>query len=155
MTDYTIAYATPDDLDDLAPLFDAYRVFYEQPSDLALARAFVHERMSLCESVILLARDASTGQALGFVQLYPGFSSVAARRLWTLNDLFVTPAARGRGIGRALLRRAARHGTDTGCVRLVLETTEDNRTAQALYESEGWQRDPDRFYSLPLPDAAG
>ena len=145
----TIAYATPDDLETLVPMFDAYRVFYRQPSDATLARAFLHERMALRESVILLARDA-TGEGLGFVQLYPAFSSVVARRLWILNDLFVVEAARGRGIARALLERAERHAIDTGAVRLTLSTAESNRPAQALYESRGWQRDDDRHYERPL-----
>jgi GNAT superfamily N-acetyltransferase len=146
-----IAYATPDDLETLVPLFDAYRVFYRQAPDTALARAFLRERMALRESVILLARDAA-GEGLGFIQLYPAFSSVAARRLWILNDLFVVEAARGRGIARALLERAERHAADTGAVRLTLSTAESNQPAQALYESRGWQRDGDRHYERPLAE---
>ena len=92
----------PGDVDAVAPLFDAYRQFYQQPSDPALARAFIAERLARSESVIFLAeRD---GQAVGFVQLYPLFSSTAARprRLWLLNDLFVSPVGpRRRGGARA------------------------------------------------------
>ncbi len=150
MHPFDIRYATPDDIDDLAPLFDAYRVFYRQPSDAALARRFLAQRMHLGESAILLAREADAGDALGFVQLYPGFSSVSAQRVWILNDLFVAPAARGRGVGRALMRRARAHGEAAGVPCLTLSTAEDNRTAQRLYESEGWQRDGDRHYRLPL-----
>jgi GNAT superfamily N-acetyltransferase len=147
----TIAYATPDDLETLVPLFDGYRMFYRQPSDPALARTFLRERMALRESVILLARGAG-GEGFGFVQLYPAFSSVVARRLWILNDLFVIEAARGRGIARALLERAERHAADSGAVRLTLSTAESNHPAQALYESGGWQRDADRHYDRPLAD---
>lgn len=148
----TIAYATPDDLETLVPLFDAYRMFYRQPSDTALARAFLRERLVLRESVILLARDAADGEALGFVQLYPAFTSVAAQRLWILNDLFVVGAARGRGIGRALLERAERHAVDTGALRLSLSTAESNHPAQALYESCGWERDSSRHYDRSITD---
>lgn len=150
MHTFDIHYASPDDIDDLVPLFDAYRVFYRQPSDRVLARRFLAQRMHFGESVVLLARDAGNGDALGFVQLYPGFSSVSAGRVWILNDLFVAPAARGRGVGRALMQRARVHGQATGALCLTLSTAQDNRTAQQLYESEGWQRDGDRHYRLPL-----
>lgn len=76
-----IAQAALDDLDALTPLFDGYRMFYGKPSDPAMARAFLHERMALRESVIFLARASEKGTALGFTQLYPCFSSVSARRL--------------------------------------------------------------------------
>lgn len=145
-----IRYASLDDIDHLVPLFDAYRVFYRQSSDPDLARRFLAQRMQLGESVILLARAADDGQALGFVQLYPGFSSVSAGRVWILNDLFVKPEARGHGVGRALMVRARKHAETTGVLGMSLSTAEDNRTAQGLYESEGWQRDGDRHYQLPL-----
>src|ERR1051325_5098276 len=105
MPDYHVRYASPDDLDLLVPLFDAYRVFYEQPSDLNIARTFLKERLQLRESVILLAFSIS-GEGLGFVQLYPFFSSVSAKRIWVLNDLFVTEKARGTGLSRVLMDAA-------------------------------------------------
>ncbi|HET9836346.1 MAG TPA: GNAT family N-acetyltransferase [Rhodanobacteraceae bacterium] len=145
-----ITRATPADLDALAPLFDGYRVFYGKPSDPALARAFLQERLSNDESVIFLARDAE-GSALGFTQLYPCFSSVSARRLWILNDLFISPDARRCGVARALLEQAREHGMETGVVRLTLQTAHDNAQAQALYESLGWVRQDGMYeYALEL-----
>lgn len=55
LTRISTRLATPADLDALAPLFDAYRQFYEQPANVALARAFLAQRMHSQESVILLA----------------------------------------------------------------------------------------------------
>ena len=55
-------------LDAVAPLFDAYRGFYQQPANLAQSRAFLAERLANDESVIFFAEDDS-GEALGFVQL--------------------------------------------------------------------------------------
>jgi len=149
MNDLTLRPATPDDLDQLAPLFDAYRRFYEQPGDVARASAFQHERLERGESTILVAEDA--GQLLGFCQLYPTWCSVAAARIFVLYDLFVDPDARRGGIGRALMRAARAFGREAGAVRLDLTTARTNTRAQALYESEGWQRD-DVFltYSLAL-----
>ena len=145
-----VTQATLADLDALAPLFDGYRVFYGKPSDVAAARAFLQERLALRESVVFLARGAD-GAALGFTQLYPCFSSVSARRLWILNDLFVAGSARGRGVARALMEAARRHALATGALRLVLQTARDNARAQALYESLGYRRDDGMYeYSLEL-----
>ena len=136
-----VRQAGPGDVDQIAPLFDAYRQFYQQPSDPVLARAFLTERLSRAESVVFVAeRD---GRAVGFVQLYPLFSSTAARprRLWLLNDLFVSPEARGGGVGRALMDRARRLAEETGAVGLELVTAVSNRGAQHLYESLGYRLD--------------
>ena len=144
-----VRQAGPADVDLVAPLFDAYRQFYGQPSDLALAREFLAERLDRQESVIFLAeRD---GCAVGFVQLYPLFSSTAARprRLWLLNDLFVAAAVRGGGVGRALLDRARRLAEETGAVGLELATARTNVGAQRLYQSLGYRLD-DQFLRYEL-----
>lgn len=133
------------DLDALAPLFDGYRVFYEQRSDLARARAFMEERLRNDDSVIFLARESETRGPLGFTQLYASFSSVSTARIWILNDLFVAPTARTRGVGRALMDRATAHARESGAIRLELSTAKTNRTAQRLYEAVGYKRD-DVFY---------
>lgn len=134
-----IKRATIADVDDAAPLFDAYRQFYGQRSDVAAARAFLEERLRRDESVIFLAVEDSG--ALGFTQLYPSFSSVSLRRLWILNDLFVGADVRRGGVGRRLLDRAREWAIETGAKGLVLATAVDNTRARALYESCGWRRD--------------
>ena len=136
----TVRYATIDDLDLIAPLFDAYRRFYGQPADLALAKTFLAERFRHHQSVILLALEANGG-VLGFVQLYPGFSSVRARRTYVLNDLFVAESARRLGVASRLLEKAADFGRSIGAAALSLSTALDNAPAQRLYESHGWTRD--------------
>ncbi len=144
-----IDVAGPDDAATVAPLFDAYRQFYRQPSDPALALAFVGERLRRRESVILLARGTD-GEALGFTQLYPSFSSVSAYAIWVLNDLYVLPQARGRGVGRALLDAARAQARAAGARRLDLSTAHDN-PAQKLYEAAGYRRESGFYhYSLPL-----
>ncbi|MBO9715694.1 MAG: GNAT family N-acetyltransferase [Pseudoxanthomonas sp.] len=129
-----------DDLPVLAALFDGYRVFYGQPSDPLRAGAFLRERLQRGDSQLLLAVDG-TGEALGFVQLYPSFTSVGTAPIEILNDLFVVPQARGRGVARALLHRAGEDARSRGAVKLVLSTAIDNTAAQSLYASEGWVRD--------------
>ena len=128
-----------DDLDALAPLFDAYRRFYEQPGDVALASAYLHARMERGESAILVAE--ADGQVLGFCQMYPTWCSVAAARIFVLYDLFVDDGVRRGGVGRALMLAAQAFAREAGAVRLDLTTARTNARAQALYESLGWVRD--------------
>jgi ribosomal protein S18 acetylase RimI-like enzyme len=145
----TTRHATPDDLDALAPLFDAYRRFYEQPGDIALASAYLLARMERRESVILVAE--AEGQMLGFCQLYPTWCSVAAGRIFVLYDLFVDDGARRSGVGRALMLAAQAFGREAGALRMDLSTARSNARAQSLYESLGWRRDDVYLvYSLSL-----
>ena len=148
----TVRRARRDDLDALAPLFDAYRRFYEQPGDIALASAFLDERLERGESVIFVAE--ADQQLLGFCQLYPSWCSVEAARIFVLYDLFVDDGVRRAGVGRQLMLAAQAFGRAAGAARLDLSTARTNARAQALYESLGWRRD-DVFltYSLSLEPA--
>jgi ribosomal protein S18 acetylase RimI-like enzyme len=149
MTIQVVRANTPQ-LDAVAQLFDAYRGFYQQPSNLGQSRAFIAERMAGNESAIFLAEDEEA-EALGFVQLYPTFSSIDAHRTWLLSDLFTAPTARGRGVGRLLMNTARDFALQTGAKGLVLETAIDNITAQRLYESLGYVRDTGYYtYLLDL-----
>ena len=149
-----VAPATLDDLDRLASLFDRYRQFYRQPPDLEGTRQFLADRLAARESVVLLA--VQDGEAVGFTQLYPSFSSVGMRRTWVLNDLFVAEAARCRGIARALLDAARALAAETGAARIELATERTNAPAKALYHQTGYILN-DRFdhYHLDLPAPAG
>lgn len=143
-----IKRAAMEDIDAVVPLFDAYRGFYGQPSDQARARDWLQARMQANDSVVLLAE--ADGKALGFVQLYPMFSSVGTARTWILNDLYVDAAARRGGVARALLDAAADFARNDGARSIVLETTRDNEPARALYRDAGWNEDETQWYSLSL-----
>ncbi|TKS60722.1 MAG: N-acetyltransferase [Nitrospira sp.] len=147
MTD-TVRRATVRDLDQLVPLFDGYRQFYEKPSDLIVARQFLADRMSRGQSVVLIA-EGPNGLAIGFAQLFPSFSSVLSAPIYVLSDLFVAPVARRRGVGTLLLKAAAETGRVAGAVRLELSTAITNVSAQRLYEALGWKRD-EEFYQYGL-----
>jgi ribosomal protein S18 acetylase RimI-like enzyme len=132
--------ATMRDLDAVAELFDAYRQFYEQPPDLPRARKFIQERIAREESVVYIA-ETDTGNIVAFTQLYPTFCSVRAARTYVLYDLFVSPAARRTGAGKALMLAAEAHAAKAGAARMELSTARNNTAAQSLYESLGWVRD--------------
>jgi GNAT superfamily N-acetyltransferase len=144
-----IHQATVHDVDRLAPLFDEYRQFYEQTSDLAGARAFLLDRFRHSESIIFVAsRDSA---AIGFTQLYPSFSSISMARIYVLSDLFVVNGSRKLGAARLLLDAAVQFGRSIGARQLTLETARTNFQAQALYESSGWERDNDFYvYQITL-----
>ncbi len=129
-------------LDSLAKLFDEYRLFYQQASDLPGAKAFLRDRLTHRDSVIFLAlsEPAEGSVVAGFTQLYPSFSSVSMAPLWILNDLYVNRAFRRRGLAQALMHQAQTYGMNTGAVRLELSTGVTNTSAQSLYESLGYQQ---------------
>ena len=127
------------DLGLITPLFDLYRQFYEQASDLARAENFLAQRIQHNESVIFLAFDGDA--AVGFTQLYPGFSSVSMARTFLLNDLFVVSSHRLHGVGALLLKAAAAHAQSEQAVRISLTTNVANATAQSVYEAQGWERE--------------
>ncbi len=133
----TIRQATSEDLDYLALLFDAYRQFYGQSSDVNRARQFLSDRISRGESIVLIAEDQAR-TAIGFVQLYPSFSSILAAPMHVLSDLFVIPEARRRGVGTSLLQSAVETARAAGVARVELATAMSNVPAQRLYEKLGW-----------------
>ena len=145
MSTVTVKVASMANLQSIAVLFNQYRQFYEQGSDLALATEFIQQRMQNAESVILLAEDAQ-GKALGFCQLYPSFCSVEAKPIYSLYDLFVLPEHRANGIGRNLLLNAEVLAKRNGKCRMDLTTAKTNLKAQSVYESLGWKRD-EIFYA--------
>ncbi len=126
------------DLDLVATLFDEYRVFYRMDSDLSKAKGFISERLEQNDSVIFYAIDQSL--PIGFVQMYPSFSSVAMQRIYILNDLFVVANSRNKGVATLLLAASEEYALQNGALRLALATEVINVQAQKLYEKNGWQK---------------
>jgi len=144
-------YASIADLPKLSQLFNDYRVWYHQKSDLSGAQHFLQERLQLQQSTIIVAEEG--GQLLGFTQLYPIFSSVRMKPACLLNDLFVAATARKKGVAANLLAKAAEHGRSVNAAWLLLQTNDDNFTAQSVYEKNGWKRVKDFFYEFDLTGA--
>jgi ribosomal protein S18 acetylase RimI-like enzyme len=133
----------------VAVLFNEYRVFYKQKSDIKAAERFIYERLHNKESVIFLALEEA--EAVGFAQLYPSFTSIGIKRIIILNDLYVTEKTRGSGVGAALLQKVNEYGKQEEIGSIVLQTAKDNARAQHLYEKLGYQKDDHYFYySLSL-----
>jgi ribosomal protein S18 acetylase RimI-like enzyme len=139
--------ATMDDLDGVSGLFNLYRIFYQQDSNLDGAKRYIKERIESNESVIFIVKDKE--KYVGFTQLYPTFSSISMKRAWILNDLYVAVEARKRGVGEMLLQKAKDYAIATGANSISLSTAPDNSSAQSLYEKNGYERDS-QFYHYEL-----
>ena len=135
----SVRQAVLSDLDALAVLFDAYRQFHKQASDLAGARAFLGARFNHGESVLFIAHDGPA--PVGFAQLYPSFSSVSLSRAFVLNDLYVDASGRGKGVASKLLAALEAYAWSFGFARVTLNVARDNLSAQELYRSRGWTQD--------------
>lgn len=139
-------------LEKVATLFDGYRQFYGQTSDLKKATEFIKERLEKEDSVIFLALDEKN-EGLGFTQLFPSFSSVSMKRLWILNDLFVSEKARNKSVAKSLIIEATKFAEASGAKGLTLKTAISNTPAIALYESLKWTRDVQfHSFNLNFPD---
>jgi len=147
----TVRRATKADLDDLTPLFEQYLRFYRREHAADAVRAFLADRIGGTDSVVLVAE--SGGAVVGLARCFPTWSSLSLAPAWVLNDLFVDPAARGTGAGRALVRAAKAEGASIGAVYVALETGRDNVVGQTLYASEGFVRDDENLhYAAPVGD---
>lgn len=140
-----------DDINTLEKLFSSYLAFYERTHDDAAIRAFLSERITNKQSIIFIA--TSNTEAVGFTQLYPAFASLSLKPSWILNDLFVSPGARGMGVANALMAAARQLAAETKACEIFLQTARSNHKAQALYEKLHYQRD-DEFlvYTLSIPN---
>lgn len=145
MNRFKARQASIQDINKIAPLFDAYRQFYEQEPNLEFAQEFISARLKNNESIIFIAEDDAQN-ALGFCQIYPSFCSVIAAPIYTLSDLFVSPSARKEGLGKMLLEQAREHAKTNNIPRMDLTTAKTNLNAQSLYESLGWVKD-EIFYA--------
>lgn len=137
-----IRTATFQDLDQLAVLFDEYRVFYGKSSDGVGAKTFLKRRMENNESVLFVSSNEE-GSLTGFTQLYPLFSSTRLKKLWLLNDLFVHTDFRGQGISLKLIEQAKEHCRTTGACGLILGTAKTNEIGNNLYPRAGFTQDTD------------
>lgn len=141
-----IKQASINNIDVVTTLFDAYRVFYKQESNLKAAKVFLTERFINNDSIIYIA--CINNEAVGFTQLYPLFSSVSMQAMLLLNDLYVDSNHRNKGIGEALINKAKAYCKAHNLKGLGIQTAYDN-PAQNLYQRLGFVRDTDlQFFWL-------
>lgn len=132
-----IRKATVTDVQQLAELFDQYRIFYHKNSDIPAAEKFLTERIKNNDSEIFVAEYEE--KLVGFVQLYPLFSSTRMKRYWLLNDLYVHENQRGKGYSKDLIEEAKRMAKSSDACGILLETGKSNETGNQLYPACGFE----------------
>lgn len=150
MNSTSVRQAVLADLDELSTLFDQYRQFQGQASNVVAARSFLRERFDHGESVLFICHDGAA--AMGFAQLYPSFSSVSLSRAFIVNDLFVREAGRRKGLASKLLSALESYAWSLGSARVTLNVARGNTLAQSLYEEKGWKQDDQFFMYHRFPE---
>jgi GNAT superfamily N-acetyltransferase len=149
-TEIEIATVSAAEYEALLPLIAAYQRFYEvEEIDEERNRAFFRRFLAPSDDGLLLGARAA-GELVGYACLYWHFSSLSAAESVLMNDLFVSEAARGGGIGRALIEASAEVARERGAAHLEWATAPDNLTAQRLYDSTGAERSEWVEYELGL-----
>lgn len=142
-----VAYqSTIEDLNELSKIFNEYRIFYGQQSNVEKAHEFLFERFVHRESIIFVIKDTSKNMISGFTQLYPVFSSISLERSLILNDLYVLEEYRKQGLGQLLLEEARRYAIQIKAKGIELSTAIKNLQAQRLYERNGYVKDQEFFH---------
>lgn len=134
-----IVQATMNDLDLVTALFSKYRQFYKQKLNLIAEKEFMRQRLENDDSIIYIAYVKD--EPAGFAQLYPAFSSVAMKRTYILNDLYVNETFRQLGVAQGLINKSYELCEEENARYLTLQTAPDNITAQKLYKKMGMVHD--------------
>ena len=151
-SEHVIAVVGEEDLEALLPLMRGYCEFYEvSPGDdalLAMSRALIADPDR--EGVQLIAYGPD-GTAAGFATVFWTWTTLSASRLGIMNDLFVTPGARGTRLADRLIAACRERCASHGATTLAWQTAKDNHRAQAVYDRVGGRREEWFDYSLPVP----
>lgn len=142
-----IEFVTERNFEEVLPLIRKYQEFYDVPEiDETRNRAFFsqfgEENPFGCQFLF-----RHEGRAVGFATVYFTFTSTIAKKVGVMNDLYVEPSVRGKGIGRALINYCLDFALSRGAFRLQWVSATDNYTAQRLYDSLNKSKKPWLFYT--------
>ena len=143
-----IIRAASQDLPIILPLFDGYRQFYEQASDIEGSKHYLKERLEKDESVIFLAYNKQNGknEGVGFAQLYATFSSVTLKKFWVLHDLYVIDAFRKQGIAKTLINKCKELAHENAPLGIIIESRISNQSAQHLFDAVGFVKEGEHYF---------
>ena len=128
--------AEPADVATILRFVRELAVFEREPAAVLATEPMLHDALfgahPAAEAVI-----AEDGEPLGFALFFHNFSTWQGKRGLYLEDLYVTPSARGRGVGKALLRHLARLAVERDCARFEWSVLDWNADAIAFYRAMG------------------
>jgi GNAT superfamily N-acetyltransferase len=137
MSSLSIRPVRRDDFDRWLPLWDGYNAFYGRSGPTALKRDITDMTWArffdAYEPVHALVAEEG-GELLGLVHYLFHRSTIAIAPVCYLQDLFTQQAARGKGVGRALIEGVYEQAKRAGSPRVYWQTHETNVTAQQLYD---------------------
>lgn len=136
------------EVEQLAELFDRYRVHYGETADASRTASWLQGNTSSGRLEAFVAED--NGAFVGFAITVTVPASLRLGHFWQIRDLFVLPNHRRRGVGRMLLDFIRAAATRAGALRLVLQTEADNTSALRLYAESGYTT-VEGYCSLTLP----
>lgn len=135
------------DLEKIVSIVMQYRSFYgvENQNEKEV-RNFIKARIENNQSKIFIAENIN-GEVIGFIQLYPSYSTVSLKPQWVLNDFFVVASERKKGTGTELMAFVKEYFKDKA-KGFFLVTDKDNFTAKSFYDKNGWQTNEYDFYTF-------
>ncbi|WP_433651425.1 GNAT family N-acetyltransferase [Micromonospora zamorensis] len=123
--------------DQVAALFDDYRVHYGQPSSPEITRTWLHDQ--LAQHRLSAAAAIRADDVCGFITAMIMPASLTLGTAWSIRDLYVAPRHRRSGIANALLEHTIHNARSAGARRVSLQTETDNAPALRLYSEVGFQ----------------
>lgn len=133
----SIRAATPDDLPLVARLIRALAEYEKLAHEVRFDEAVLGEKLFGPRPYAEVAIGEIDGEAQGFALFFHNFSTFEGKPGVYLEDLFVRPAARGSGLGKALLSRLAAIAVERDCARLEWSVLDWNEPAIGFYKKLG------------------
>ncbi len=137
MAELIVRSARPEDFEQWLPLWDGYNAFYGRSGPTALApeitRTTWQRFFDESEPVHAMVAEQD-GRLLGLVHYLFHRTTTTIGLVCYLNDLFTSEAARGKGVGRALIQAVCDEARRVGSPRVYWHTHETNATARLLYD---------------------
>ena len=131
-----LASPTAREIEALAEIFDQYRTHYGEASEVAGSTRWLDENLRASRLRAFVAED--NDRLVGFAITAELPASLRLGHFWQIRDLFVLPSHRRLGIGGALLAAVQTTAIESGALRLVLQTEDDNDPALRLYAESGY-----------------
>ena len=148
-TEVITRLATLDDVPALTDLLVSYQAFYDYTPDRDGARAFLQDGLASGQAIIFMCTRG--GDALGYLQISPGFYPAQLRRTYAVSNLYVSSKARGLGVGSKLMGAARAYAEARNAMKMTLMALPAMWTSQAFYESHGWRHNEAlQVFELPL-----
>lgn len=143
-----------DHLDQLVPVIEEYRQYCGAQPSPGKTRSFLLDLYSQKKAVTFLAIDEPSNNVMGFINLFPSYSTLSLQKIWILNDLGVAKKYRGNGVAKALIQKALSMAKDSGADRVELKTQKTNISAQQLYASLRFTIDEENiFYRVSMVES--